>query len=37
MILQHVSMLTDSNYTRRDEDLIIWGTVEPLCYAFETI
>lgn len=26
----------DSNHTRGGEDIIIWLTVEPLCYTFET-
>lgn len=36
MILQHLSLLMDSNHTRGSEDLIIRVTPEPLCSTCET-
>lgn len=36
MILLHLTVLLDSDRTRRGKDLIIWVTVETLCCVTET-
>lgn len=35
MILQHLPVLADSNYTSGGDDLIIWVIVEPICCILE--